>query len=125
MSLHVDDLKVCAKTCDLKLLETELTKRFGTLKRQTEAFEHCGVWHAITNRGIVMTQDHYLRKLEQPSRERMRAFKEKTHQKCSPSDHKEFRTLLGRVEWTVTSRPEASVLAQTLQSRAHDPNYED
>eukprot|EP00971_Amphidinium_carterae_P181024 3590931-Amphidinium_carterae.1 len=125
MSLHVDDLKVCASTEDLTKLENSLTKRFGKLKRQSESFEHCGVWHMRTEQGWMMTQDHYLTKLDLPSRDQLKTYKEKATQKCNPADHKEFRTLLGRVAWIVTSRPEAAVMAQTMQAKAHEPTYSD
>eukprot|EP00971_Amphidinium_carterae_P350102 6491381-Amphidinium_carterae.1 len=125
MTLHVDDLKVCGPDNELKLLETQLTKRFGKLKRQEGTFEHTGIMHVCNDDGVRMHQHHYLDKIDTLTREQLTVCKEKSHQPCGDEFHQLFRSMLGRVAWTVSTRPEAAVLASVFQSSANAPSHDD
>eukprot|EP00971_Amphidinium_carterae_P261602 5189898-Amphidinium_carterae.1 len=125
MTLHVDDLKVCAPDSELQLLEQQLSARFGKLKRQEKEFEHTGIMHICSDDGVRMHQHHYLDKLETLTRDQMNMCKSKLFQPCGDGMHQLFRSMLGRVAWTVSTRPEAAVLASVFQSRANAPTHDD
>eukprot|EP00971_Amphidinium_carterae_P142458 2821821-Amphidinium_carterae.1 len=125
MTLHVDDLKISAPDQELILLEQQLSTRFGTLKRQEGTFEHTGIIHECSDAGVRMHQKHYLEKLVPLTQEQMAVCKRKSNQVCSHELHQVYRSLLGRVAWTVSTRPEAAVLAGMFQTKANNPTHED
>eukprot|EP00971_Amphidinium_carterae_P308031 6121589-Amphidinium_carterae.1 len=131
LTVHADDLKLTAPDPVLQRLESQLTKKFGKLKHEKDRFEHCGVMHEVersaSSSGVtyVMHQNQYLKRVQLPDTSRMKEFRTNAIEKCSERDHAIYRSLLGKVAWCVTTRPEAAVVSALLQSRANSPVYED
>eukprot|EP00971_Amphidinium_carterae_P350743 6491717-Amphidinium_carterae.1 len=131
LTVHVDDLKATGSELILKRLQVQLTSRFGKLKSESGKFEHCGVMHEVetnsTTKAItyVMHQNHYLARVRLPQTEKIKEFRLKSDKQCSEEDHSTYRSLLGKLAWCVTTRPEGAVVCALLQGKANQPKYED
>ena len=92
MTIHVDDLQLAGSTYYRTRLHTMLTKRFGTLKRQSIPYTHAGIqleW--LTSSTLRLHQDKFCEALTTTTIPKHRLADPEA--KCTSEEHKTFRSL--------------------------------
>ena len=124
LTLHVDDLLMAATWEEIKLLEKNMSKVFGTLTLDVKKkFKHFGV--DVSQKDdcseIVASQASCISDLK-PVEIPTRCNKQ---DKCPPPKITEYRALVSAIAWVGVTSPIALCMASLLQSCLPEPTYGD
>ena len=119
LSTHVDDLKGGGMTEVVKHIKDCLERDFGPVKVQTAVFEHCGIMHEQSEKGILLHQNHYAAQLHQND---MSGIDISDEDKLLGEKHVAlYMSLLGGLAWLVQTRTDIAVYLCSLQRHSKQP----
>ena len=124
MTIHVDDLQLAGSTYYRTKLHTMLTQRFGTLKRQSIPYTHAGIqleW--LTLNTLRLHQDKFCEALTTTTIPRHRL--DDPESKCTPEEHKTFRSLTCGAFWACQTRLDELFNVVSLQTKLASPQIKD